>query len=365
MAARRRTSIARPAAGLPRYYQDCGWHQGPAWVGATLAEIGLMGVMRDYCTKHGTDGRLPADVEALAAACGVRASEARKALRSIEARRKPSGEPVVVRDGTYLVLVGYADHNPTADEVKAYTAERSQAGRRGNHKRWHVDKGVVDPECDLCTEASGDPPPSHSDRSSDRSSDSGGDRSGVAPGIADASHGMGWDGSSDLHPQTTSSGGESLERDDRGKPPGPEPDPDPSPRPTSDPDDRARRARAACEHIGQQAHQERLDAGTVTSPPAHRRSVIAGAIADHHDQAIQLAGQHPDWTPERIANAITGTGAVPLDESQHPAVLADRTRIRYDDADPLDRQTTADRAAAARAALAESQRPDDHHEGAA
>ncbi|MCW2902302.1 MAG: hypothetical protein JWO67_4567 [Streptosporangiaceae bacterium] len=39
----------------------------------------------------------------------------------------------------------------------------SAGGRLGNHKRWHVDRGEVDPECDLCADRTPIAPRSHPD----------------------------------------------------------------------------------------------------------------------------------------------------------------------------------------------------------
>jgi hypothetical protein len=50
---------------------------------------------------------------------------------------------------------GYSFHNweawnPSAVDAALLKAERSEASKFGNHKRWHVDKGVVNPECKHC-----------------------------------------------------------------------------------------------------------------------------------------------------------------------------------------------------------------------
>lgn len=313
---RRRTSLARSATGLPRYYMDVHWWTGPAWLGATLAEIGLRDAMGSYCARHGTDGRLPADPRRLAVALAVDPSELRRTLKLILARTKTTetGEevPVIAQDGDELVIAGYVDHNPSKADAEAYRAEKSAAGRRGNHQRHHVDKGVVNPDCELCQTTSPDPPP---DRNSDRTCDPKSDRKR----IAESSHGMGWDGIGDNpHPQTTSTGSDSQQRDeDRGKPPH-----------RGDPADRVARADAACDLIADQAHQTAVDRGTVRDPDAHLAACIRGARRDHHAAAIQLAATRPDWTPGQIAEHLTRPvverTTVPADQSAHPVLLAER-----------------------------------------
>lgn len=87
----------------------------------------------------------------------------------------------------------WTSYQPTRSEATATQSRKSTGGKLGNHRRWHVARGVVDPTCRYCA-------PSDSDRSSDRSdggSDSGTDacaipyRSSVNPNVrtADASLG--------------------------------------------------------------------------------------------------------------------------------------------------------------------------------
>jgi hypothetical protein len=65
-----RTSLARAARGLPRYFMDVGWWRGRRFAGLPLDSIGLMSCVVGYCTEHSTDGRVPGDPEDLAAALG-------------------------------------------------------------------------------------------------------------------------------------------------------------------------------------------------------------------------------------------------------------------------------------------------------
>lgn len=44
----------------------------------------------------------------------------------------------------------YLEMNPSADEVEATVAVKSQAGSYGNHKRWHVKRNRPDPDCEWC-----------------------------------------------------------------------------------------------------------------------------------------------------------------------------------------------------------------------
>jgi hypothetical protein len=169
---------------MGRFMLDCGWWRHPHFRGLSAEALHVWQAGVSFCMDAATDGMLGvADVEELAAALGVKASWVRKATKELTARglwREVQGPY-----GTELETVGYADHNPTKTEIDAYTEERSELGRKGNHVRWHVNEDRVDPRCPYCTgELDCDTP--NTDRSSDGSTD--------PPTIANASHGMGWDG---------------------------------------------------------------------------------------------------------------------------------------------------------------------------
>lgn len=53
--------------------------------------------------------------------------------------------------------------------------EASEAGAKGNHERWHVQRGIIDPNCPFCQEGSGDQPDGNPDPIGGRS---GGDQDG-------------------------------------------------------------------------------------------------------------------------------------------------------------------------------------------
>ena len=126
---------------------------------------------------------------------------------------------------------------------------------------------------------------------------------------------------------------------------------------------RTARARAACDLIGDQAFDVRLDAGKVqTSPAGYRRSCRASAHRDHLEAAQQLAHQHPDATPEQIAGEILQhTPATPSNGARQPGELdpkglyaaADEHRLALAAEGPAqqNRNTNLGGIAAARAAL--------------
>jgi hypothetical protein len=44
------------------------------------------------------------------------------------------------------------DYQPSAHDVKLGREAESKGGSFGNHKRWHKNRGVADPECRFCRE---------------------------------------------------------------------------------------------------------------------------------------------------------------------------------------------------------------------
>jgi hypothetical protein len=47
----------------------------------------------------------------------------------------------------------WTHYQPSARDVKAAAEAKGQSGSLGNHKRWHLRRGVNDPECVHCQEA--------------------------------------------------------------------------------------------------------------------------------------------------------------------------------------------------------------------
>jgi hypothetical protein len=52
-------------------------------------------------------------------------------------------------DGGYQ-LHDYLHYQPSRTTVLAEREEKTQAGLKGNHKRWHVERRKHDPTCPLC-----------------------------------------------------------------------------------------------------------------------------------------------------------------------------------------------------------------------
>jgi hypothetical protein len=56
-----------------------------------------------------------------------------------------------------FLMHDYLDHQPSRAEIEERIADKKASGKEGGkrsaHKRWHLDRGVVDPKCSLCQAA--------------------------------------------------------------------------------------------------------------------------------------------------------------------------------------------------------------------
>jgi hypothetical protein len=51
----------------------------------------------------------------------------------------------------HWLIHDYTEHQRTADEVAQYRKAKKLAGTTGNHERWHLARGLRDPDCELCS----------------------------------------------------------------------------------------------------------------------------------------------------------------------------------------------------------------------
>lgn len=280
MARNRKTTLGRAAVGLPRYYLDTGWWRGIGFAGLDATALFVWQAAVSYCTETSTDGRMPADLEDLSVSLGVRLSDLRKAVPHLLEKGR------WVADGDQFVMPDWADHNPTKEEVEAYTAERSELGRRGNHERHHVKKGVVSPTCEFCPPVS-DP---GSDRSSDPGSDPARDRQSGPVSLPRGSHGMGWDGTSSKSESPTARSSD-QNTGPVAEPTGPEEDHH------TTPTDRV----IALTITQMQANADR-DGHPIRNPTAWRATVEPD-LRDRHGPTI-AARLTDGWTIEQVADGI-------------------------------------------------------------
>lgn len=145
-----RTQLGRPAIGLARFYMDCNWWTHPRFIDCTPTDLHIATVLISYCTKNSTDGLIPIGKRSTYGRLGVTLGIESKYLKGSLPRLEACG--FLTKNEEEIAIVGWARHNPTRDEVDEYTEERSTAGTKGNHARWHTGKGVVSDDCEWCQE---------------------------------------------------------------------------------------------------------------------------------------------------------------------------------------------------------------------
>lgn len=167
------------------FFVDDSFHSHPKPTAASLAAIGLWTAAGSWSSNHLTDGFVP-DHQISQLSRGQ--VELAKELVAAGLWRRTKG--------------GYQFHeweadaagiarNPTRSEAIAKRSKMASGGQLGNHRRWHVDKGRIDPKCAFCQGEDDRPPNRPPDRVPESGSDSGASpiNQSITTGIAlDAGH---------------------------------------------------------------------------------------------------------------------------------------------------------------------------------
>lgn len=136
---------------------DDRFHSHPKALATSLAALGLWTVAGSWSSDHRQGGAVPDHV-----------------LPSLSRGASELADELVAAGLWRRVRGGYQFHdwddkNPTKEEAIAQSDKRSSGGSLGNHRRWHVDRGVTSPDCPYCQDKRESPV----HRSSDRGSESG------------------------------------------------------------------------------------------------------------------------------------------------------------------------------------------------
>lgn len=92
-----------------------------------------------WCSRHLTDGRVPAAIWAKRG--------------TPKARRELLAAGLVQDCGDHFVMHDYLEHQRSAEQVRELKAVRASVGTLGSHKRWH--KTRTDPKCPHCKPVEG------------------------------------------------------------------------------------------------------------------------------------------------------------------------------------------------------------------
>jgi len=108
---------------------------------AGKAALGLWVLAGSYCMDNDTDGFVAEDI--IKVWGGTKADAARLVEAGLWQTARHHGE-----DGWRFH--DWTHFQPSAAVTAAKKAKEREAGLRGNHQRWHLDRGVTDPDCEYC-----------------------------------------------------------------------------------------------------------------------------------------------------------------------------------------------------------------------
>jgi hypothetical protein len=123
--------------------------------GLSDAAFRLLVTMWCWCSRHLTDGQIP------------KATWEKRGKQKVRDELVAAGLADLREDGS-VCMHDYTQHQRTAEEVQAIRESRSESGSVGNHKRWHVARGITDPECDHCSDPKQIAKPSQTRSQNDR-----------------------------------------------------------------------------------------------------------------------------------------------------------------------------------------------------
>jgi hypothetical protein len=136
---------------------DDGLHSHKKVVRAGVAAMGLWVIAGSWCADNLTDGFIPDYM-----AARLDPDYAEHAARLVAAGFWTDDEEDGDKGWRFR---GWTVYQPSREEAIAERDSKSMGGKVGNHRRWHVDKGVTDPKCTLCSRST--------DRITDHSTDRG------------------------------------------------------------------------------------------------------------------------------------------------------------------------------------------------
>ena len=124
---------------MPWFKVDDRLAMHPKVMRAGNAAMGLWVRAGSWSAQNGTDGLIPA---ALLASLGATRNQAEALVKAHLWTSEPDG----------YRFHDWSEYQPSAADTKLHREASSDSGRRGNHRRWHVRRGVRDPDCPFCIE---------------------------------------------------------------------------------------------------------------------------------------------------------------------------------------------------------------------
>lgn len=90
-----------------------------------------------YSNQYKTDGKIHKNV-------------LKKHKKRLVEKLKNVGLLEPTEDPDVYVIHDYLKHQKSKEQLEKLQVQKSEAGLKGMHNRWHVAKGVFNPECPLC-----------------------------------------------------------------------------------------------------------------------------------------------------------------------------------------------------------------------
>lgn len=109
----------------------------PKWLATNIRARGLWVTAGSWCAAHETDGHIPRHVLTV---LGGKTGDATELVNA--------GLWVTQKDGWRFH--DWGEFQPDAASQKAKREAESGAGTLGNHKRWHVRRGLTVDGCEFC-----------------------------------------------------------------------------------------------------------------------------------------------------------------------------------------------------------------------
>lgn len=125
---------------MPWFKVDDKLAMHPKVLRAGNAAMGLWVRAGSWSAAHLTDGLIPMS---LLSSLGGKRAQADALVKAGLWDVEPDGYRF--RD--------WLDYQPSAHDVKLSEAAEKEGGSFGNHKRWHANRGLSDPDCKFCQEA--------------------------------------------------------------------------------------------------------------------------------------------------------------------------------------------------------------------
>lgn len=122
---------------------DDGFHGHKKVARAGIPAMGLWIVAATWCADNLTDGFLPDYIAARLDPDYEEHADRLVMVKLWEAAEQDGDKGWLFHD--------WDVYQPSAEEEKAKRDSKSLGGKQGNHRRWHLARGQVDPECPYCS----------------------------------------------------------------------------------------------------------------------------------------------------------------------------------------------------------------------